>query len=485
MMPEWVKSVLESIENPQQFLQKIVSRLDGQGSDLLFSLPPPKQLMLTRAVMLNPQHWNNIGKGLYESLCLLEAEAATNDEGVQIASSEPKTVKLVVFHCCSGIGTSVVVLKTALLMFNKKGSSVTFEIVEQHSFENNEDCIKVQTQLFANMGQEVTVHNNVNALPGVIRDSKEKWTGCKLLFMNSPPCKNTSVANPYRDRPDGSGFHMSHSRAVWPIIEGQFHTCRPEFDGNNVFHMTEFPQCGNKGEEAVMDLHFGDALEITTTWYRAATRTRRMRTNPKNLDLKYNSMPMNPFATLDGWRWCGNMGTENPNEEILQWPEVVLRSHIVKLVQNAVFDPSAVTASEWKTLKTIKMQHPNETQQHYINRQFWFLWMGMRGTPLQTVMDDLYPCIPWIISSLGVKAANQSHGEPCGLSRYCVNCEKVFEMLGQAWHLPIMVDVCYGLLVKIEGIELNTVPNQDIFNPQVTEAHQCGPACPNNPHPDV
>lgn len=479
-MPEWVKHAIEAIDQPQEFLSLVVAKMCPQAQDILFHLPPVRQIMVCRALILNPVHWRDVGRGVFELNCLLDC-LSTGVEAMASVETEPVNVHLVVFHNCSGILTSLFVLKMAMKIVERIMPSVQFHITSMYSFEIDSACLQVQQELCDIMREDVEMVGDISKLPGLIRDNKKQWDAdVKLLFMNSPPCRNTSVANPFTDRPDGSGFHMSHSRAIWPIIEAQFNACLPEFDCKSVFHMTEFPKCGNAGEEAVMNTHFGTSVELRTDYYRAATRTRAMRTNPINLSYQYCGTAINPFSPIDGWVWKGNPGQDSHMLEGC-FPQVTLRSHIVKLVQQHVFEKSSLKESELKTLNTLKMKHPNDDKEHFVNRQFWYLWLGVRGTPIQTALDNVWPCIPWIIPSLGIKSEMQSVGEPCGASRYCHNCEKVMTMLGQGWHAPIMIDVAVALLTKIGERAMGHGSDADLMDVKIDDVHVCGPGCPRNP----
>jgi hypothetical protein len=62
----------------------------------------------------------------------------------------------------------------------------------------------------------------------------------------------------------------------------------------------------------------------------------------------------------------------------------------------------------------------------------------MAQTPIEKIMDSLWPCLHCIHSSSGMQAEPSGGRESCGTSRWCMNCERCFEMLGQAWHLAGM-----------------------------------------------
>ena len=93
------------------------------------------------------------------------------------------------------------------------------------------------------------------------------------------------------------------------------------------------------------------------------------------------------------------------------------------------------------------------------------------------------PCFTWIIPSLGPAVKDIKLGQPCGQSRYCANCERVFTMLGQGWHLPVMCDVLYPMLVKLIDSVVGDASESDFYVSAVPDPHQCGPACPCNPRP--
>jgi hypothetical protein len=479
-MPEWVREALVCIDDPQALLNQVCTKFDVQVSNSLFQQSPRVQVMMIVALLFNAHMWADVNAGMAQLLMLHEGVIG-NPEVAIVGLDEVKSiVELIVLHNCSGVGTGFLVLQSALKIMTSQFPCIEFRVIEEHSFEKDPVAMTVQERVADLMGINIEFHKDVHELPELIRVNKQMWTGKKLLMLNSFPCKNTSTANNFKDRPEGSGFHMRHSRAVWPIIEASSEAM-PEFGKGGAFHLTEYPPCGNAGEENLMNQHFGQSVKVQTLHYRSAKRDRNIRTDPFNLDLKYFSVPTDPNAPMDGWAWCGNRDARGQTINSLI-PEVTLRSHIVKLTHDLMFKPESLGDGELKTLNSIKMSHATTRDERLINRDFWYQWLGMLNTPISKALDELHPCQVWIIKTVGIKSTMENCGESCGTSRWCRQCEQVFEMLGQAWHVPIMVDIAYALLKKISEV----LKNPDLMNKccrsvQKEQVHKCGPSCVHNP----
>jgi hypothetical protein len=483
-MPEWVREGLLCIDDPQALLSQVCTRFDEQVGQSFFQHTPRLQVMMIVSLLFNAHMWTDVNAGMSQ-LLMLHDGALGNPEVAIVGLEEVKCVlQLIVIHNCSGVGTGFLVFHTALKMFATQFPGTEFKVVEEHSFEIDPVAMKVQQRVAELMSITVEFHPDVNELPDLISKNKQAWAGKKLLMLNSFPCKNTSTASNFRDRESGSGFHMQHSRAVWPIIEA-ISEALPEFGKGCSFHLTEYPPCGNEGEESLMNKHFGQSVGVTTAYYRSAKRDRNIRTEPFNLELKYCSVPTDPSGSMDGWTWCGN---RDHRGQLMHgtYPEVVLRSYIVKLTQDAMFKLESLGEGELKTLNSIKMMHAVTKDERFISRDFWYQWLGMLNTCIAKALDELFPCMVWIIKSAGVRSHFQGVGEACGTSRWCRNCEQVFLHLGQAWHVPIMVDIAFALLKKISDVNRNNdVMNSSCRNVVKEVVHKCGPGCVHNPAPGV
>jgi hypothetical protein len=66
-----------------------------------------------------------------------------------------------------------------------------------------------------------------------------------------------------------------------------------------------------------------------------------------------------------------------------------------------------------------------------------------------------------------------------------MNCERCFELLGQAWHLAGMADCLVAVLEQVIAKNLNHNGAVQFFETPDHEQHMCGPSCSLNPKPGV
>ena len=130
------------------------------------------------------------------------------------------SLKLVLLHCCNGIGTSHLVMHSALRILATSRPGTEISIVENYAFEVDADALKLQAALTQSLGVAVQQVGDIALLPLLAQQSAPRWAQLRAVvcFINSWPCKNTSRAAPYKDRPAGSGLHMQHSRKMWEML---------------------------------------------------------------------------------------------------------------------------------------------------------------------------------------------------------------------------------------------------------------------------
>jgi hypothetical protein len=385
-------------------------------------------------------------------------------------------------HCCNGLGTSHIVMQGALRILRTSRPDVKICIVDNFAFEVEEHALKMQSALLQVMGHPCVQVGGIEKLPLLVQQCGPRWLKSDVVvcFVNSWPCKNTSRAAPLKNRPEGSGLHMQHSRRMWDIDQGIFLLHNMQMVPHRIAHFTEYPQCGNAGEEAVVDRLFGKAFVSNPSCYRAANRARNMRTAPGNLEVKLYHHPIEPKGPLNGWTWCGN----NKNDD--KFPQVTLRSYIVALVENEVYQSRELEEFEKQTLSRCRMRHEDGQRTAYISRDFWMLWLGFDQTPVPKIAADLLPCLGYVQVATGTAGVVNTCGvSMCCTDRYCKNCEQVLLMLGQAWHVQSMTDVAVAWLDKIIARHCLGDSSIDWFGRPPEPSHSCGPMCSENPRPGI
>ena len=122
----------------------------------------------------------------------------------------------------------------------------------------------------------------------------------------------------------------------------------------------------------------------------------------------------------------------------------------------------------------------------YISRDFWFLWLGFDKTPIPKIASTQLPCLIHTHVGTGEAGVVDTPGiAPCGDGRYCVNCEQLFQMLGQAWHVRSMTDVAVAWLDKIADRHCKGDASVEWFVRPEEAPHSCGPQCEHNPRPGL
>ena len=134
------------------------------------------------------------------------------------------------------------------------------EIVENYAFEVDSSALKLQAALIQSLGIQVQQVGDIALLPLLAQQSAPRWAQLQAVvcFINSWPCKNTSRAAPFKDRPAGSGLHMQHSRKMWEIDHAMHALAETKINPHHIAHMAEHPQCGNKGDEATINKISGE-----------------------------------------------------------------------------------------------------------------------------------------------------------------------------------------------------------------------------------
>ena len=479
-VPEWVVDSLQVFEQPSAVLRAVAHKLDLATFQKVLLLAPSLQVRLVGAVLLCPDFWRDPDGSVRRMLQLLQNRGGSVPPAVLQDCSDRKQLKVVLVLNCVGIGTGHLVVHAALRVLQQRLPDVKILVLGAYSFEVHPDALAVETRVIGDMGLQVEQLGDVTFLPDFLRQRTDEWKqgGLWPLMLNSWPCKNTSKAAPMPNRPAGSGLHMQHSRVMWPIAAAHMQLAR-DFGPAGFGHLTEYPKCGNQGEEDVVDRFFGKAFESNPRVYQAANRPRRIRTSPCALSVQQHHQIIEPRGPIDGWVWLGNGAGEAAT-----YPLVTLRSHLVRLAEQQLFGDSKLQDFELIALKRLRMRHETTGEERLIARRFWFHWLGVALSPIEKTMASLWPCLQCIHATTGMAADASLGGEACGHNRWCQNCETCFELLGQGWHLATMADCLVALFEQVAADRFDKVPAQWFLPPDEAQ-HECGPSCALNPRPGL
>ena len=475
--PPWVVQGLKHLEAHSAMLRTVCQVIEEPVLQQFLAMPPSWQLKVATALLLCASAWALPSTYVQEMMRLLPAQRQATATPRQIDGGKPGELNIVLLLNCVGMGTGHLVVSAALRVLKKLHPDVAVNVVSVFSFEIDADALVVESALIKDMGVTASQLGDVAGLPQLITQCGLQWktAGCFPLLLNSWPCKNTSRAASMPGRPDGSGLHMQHSRAMWPIAHAHMILAR-QFGSSGFGHLTEYPQCGNAGEERTVDTYFGTAFENNPRVYNAANRPRRIRTSPSAHSIQQHHAMIDPHGPFDGWSWCGN-----GQQEVIKAPLVTLRSHLIRLAESTVFGDRVLQEFEVQALDRCRMRHADTGEIRLINRRFWLHWLGMAQSPIEKILDSLWPCLQSIHSASGMPAELIAGGEPCGKSRWCMHCERCYEMLGQAWHLTSMADCLVAVIKQIIAKHVHHQEAVQFFDTPDHEPHMCGPSCVSNP----
>ena len=475
--PEWVRDAMVDVTKPSAFVGKLKAQLPPAQQTIIASLPCASQHRLCFALVLVRSSWTDPGSAMEMLLRTYGQLLPEQGIGSQLAAVK-KELRMVVLHCCSGIGTSHIVMQGAMRILATARPDVQCNVVESYSFEVDQDALSVESGLIKEMGLACSQLGSIDQLPLLVQQNGPRWLQMNVLvaFLNSWPCKNTSKAAAMKERPEGAGLHMQHSRKMWDIDHAMFLLFNMGMATNKVAHFTEYPQCGNTGEEDTVNKLFGKAFVSNPSSYRAANRARNIRTSPTKLTVKKYHHVIDPSAPLGPWKWCGNGGSEE------KYPLVTLRSFIIALIEARLFDSRELEPWEDSTLKRCMMEHVETKETAYISRAFWLLWLGFDKTPVTGIADKLMPCFVNMETATGsIQMPGSSGSGTCGKERYCSNCERLMQLLGQAWHVQSMTDVAVAWLDRIAAAHCSGDASVQWHERPKESPHVCGPMCAQNP----
>jgi hypothetical protein len=475
--PSWVQSGMQHLNAHSSVLRAVCPQLDGPVLKLFLSLSPSWQLKVATAVLITPQAWENPSSQVQLMLKLLPRECLPMSMSREVAVRSDSVLNVVLLFNCAGWGSGHLAVMAGVRVLKQLLPSVAISVLEVFSFETDPDGIVVESALMKEMGVQGSQMGQVAALPDLIAERGQQWkaAGFFPVLFNSWPCENTNRAAAVPDRPQGSGLHMQHSRAMWPIATAQMMLAR--LMGPAGFcYLTEYPECGNLGEEETLNKFFGQPFENNPRVYNAANRPVRIRTSPLCAQVQQHHAVMDPSVPINGWVWCGN-GEQGDNKA----PLVILKSHLTHLTEVKVFGERPLLDWEEVALSRCRMRNSDTGEIRLICRGFWLQWLGMAHSPVEKILGGLWPCLEFIHCASGMQAEASSAGEQCGTSRWCMNCERCFALHGQSWHLAGMADCFVAVLAQVIAKHVHKDDAVVFFETPDEQPHMCGPSCSSNP----
>ena len=201
-------------------------------------------------------------------------------------------------------------------------------------------------------------------------------------------------------------------------------------------------------------------------------------TNPVQLSVVKNTSLAAESDKLDGWIFNSAALRSLGKSALLLTPETLSNNASALLLGERMLQPQ-----EENLLKIATMKHDVTGELRLPSRDFFARQLGFEGSPLMKIVNEQFKCHQWIIPSTGGAApGGLKGGEACGQSRYCLECESLFQDLASVYHLSTCADVVISCFLKSVMTWQDSRGPQDLLTlPVHWSLHRCGPDCPPNP----
>ena len=484
VMPDWVRCAYaeSAASRPSRLLVVVLEQFTPEERRIMQMETPQMQLHLAMSALLSTHAWAHPGAHVMQLVHTLAQ--LRNPPVLQSPIGPAKAVtrlSIVMIHNFCGVGTGHLVIKAGVEMLKNLRPDIEICVQEIYSFEVDADACLVNEAVAKACGFACVSMGDVSNLPELVRINAQRWAqnNWHVLVFNSLPSPTPPIQGIGHQRAVGSQLHLPDSRSMWHVCKGLQQLAG--LTGNDrVAHMTEIRTGMHEQDDRVLDFYWGKSFICSPRRYGAATRMRQVRSGPQQLDLAHFGAIIDHAAeSLDGWKWKGNCDQHGTVSESA-FPNITLSGDIPDILERCVFG-QPLHDSERATLNCMRMIHASKQEEQFVSRSFWMLWLGMRGTPIEKTLLDLWPCHGCIIASTGEAAGGHGQGEPCGRSRYCRHCEKVMKLVGESGHLGIMTDCAIAVLQKC--VVVWTLGNGAVpwhAFPVGAEIHRCGPSCQYN-----
>jgi hypothetical protein len=225
---------------------------------------------------------------------------------------------------------------------------------------------------------------------------------------------------------------------------------------------------------------FGNIVDgvSTTIKYNDFAASPVVFTNPVNLSVVKNTTPVPETDKLDGWIFNSEALRGMGSTALPLNPESLSRNACAQLLGERMLSPQ-----EERLLSISKMKHEITGELRLPSRDFFGRQLGLEGSPVMKIVNEQFKCHQWIIPSTGGAApAGLKGGEACGQSRYCLECESLFQEFAVVYHLSTCADVVTSCFLKsVMTWQDGRGPQDFLTLPAHWSDHRCGPDCPSNP----
>jgi hypothetical protein len=225
---------------------------------------------------------------------------------------------------------------------------------------------------------------------------------------------------------------------------------------------------------------FGNAVEGvgSTLKYNDFAASPVVFANPVQLSVVKNTSPAAESNKVDGWIFNSEALRSLGSTALPLNPQTLSRNASAHLLGERSLLPN-----EERLLKIAKMKHEITGELRLPSRDFFGRQLGFEGSPVMKIINEQFKCHPWIIPSTGGAAPpGLKGGEACGQSRYCLECESLFQDLAVVYHLSTCADIVCSCFLKSVMTWQDGRGAQDFLTlPAHWTHHRCGPDCPSNP----
>ena len=120
---------------------------------------------------------------------------------------------------------------------------------------------------------------------------------------------------------------------------------------------------------------------------------------------------------------------------------------VFETIDAQVFAERELSPSEHGQRQLVTMTDAQLGTSRLIDRAMLLCMLGVAEFSLGSIWDKVFPCHAVISSSTGQPVdAGTAGGVPCGMKRWCVHCEHVFNMLLTTPNAALLTDVCCAWL---------------------------------------
>ena len=453
VMPAIVREALSCLPRDKggclrRFLHQIPA---ATQQEFLGRVAPWEQVFVAYAIMSAPKFWKKPGE--YAAAFLkARSQSLGGAEGVgQVpgpTSVAPcKKICVAVYHGCCGIGTSAHVFERALRrILPELGShGVEVHVSRAYGFDPDAEALAVARAWSGplDLKPEFVEEDASSWLEHAEADCGSlKQEGQRAMYLFGSPCNNLTKSKP-TNHTEGSGLHSAPSNAVWALHAGV--TTAQTVLGGQVAFLSEQVKCAHEADDVTLNELWGaPRLQADShEKHGRAKRERFLRSSPE-LPLQWEHvLPASGIAPpeTDGWKWRGNAGRTD-----LPYLNTAVRGFMANIAEqytNAVTfgeEPSStLNKFELETYQSMMIEKVLESR--LATRELLLWWMGMEDSGLLEVMSQLLPCHKFLFPTVGTAASAGDPGaQPCGNMRYCENCGRFLQLIGQAWEMHAMTD---------------------------------------------